>query len=378
MLENLEKIFSVLRRVTLSERERQNMRIHLQSHMREHPVQQTVSQRWYTQAVRMLQTFERSFNSPRFFTHPIFATFVLVLCASAGTSYAARGALPGESLYSFKTHINEQIEGVLAFSPAAKAHWSAELTNRRLLEAEELVVTGELSPVAQAEIETGINLAVKKFNSNLTLLSVKDDAGAANAQSDFEASLNAHETVLASLPAKKKSDTTNIASLVRLHAEQVSKDRSVFESMFTATNSAAVRTAALNQKKSAENAIQRAKKFSAQSIDTHVASSVVSVAISAESDVQAGENDAQQGKWGRAFSAFQDATRKVKETEDGVDTRKWLKKKFGIGLDASATTTVEQTLSDDIDDESGDTSNINKRYHNTVGNDDDDSDNQAP
>src|SRR6185503_6305783 len=119
-------------------------------------------------------------NSRTLATHPAFVACVLVLFLGVGTSYAAQGALPGEPRYAFKTRVNENVQGVLARTPTAKAEWSAELTYRRLQEAEELAVTGHLTPVASADIESGLDRAVEYFNNNLSVLSSGDDVGAAS------------------------------------------------------------------------------------------------------------------------------------------------------------------------------------------------------
>jgi hypothetical protein len=371
MMNDIDKIFGALRSVQLSDRERKNMKLHLETHMRENPVRAGFSERLRNRFIGTGQYIDTALNSRVFVTHPAFAACVLVLCVGLGTSYAAENSLPGQALYSFKTRVNEPLEGALALTPQAKAEWSAELTNRRLQEAEELAATNSLSPVATADIETGLDTALQNFNTSVALVAKNDDADAANAQTDLEASLNAHETVLATLPTQQKNNADHITSLVRKHVSKINNDRSSAIASFTATDSPEVHAAAIAQQKDAEDAITRVQLLSTNTTNESVASSVVSVAQSASDDVDVGNSDAKKGHWGKAYGAFQDATRKAKETQDSVDTRKWLKVRFNIGLDDGATTTPASNSgsqddnsdpssnSDSSGDNSGDNSNDN-------------------
>jgi len=347
-MNNLEKIFGALRGVVLTVRERNNMRLQLQVHMREHPLRSSWQERTTDALAAFPSRVANALNSPVFLTHPAFAACILVLCIGVTTSYAAESALPGQALYSFKTRVNEPIQGALALTPEAKAEWSAELTNRRLQEAEELAATNKLSPVATADIERGLNAAMTNFSSNVALLAKNDDVQAANAQTDLEASLNAHEVVLATLPTKQKNNATRITSLIQKHADTIDTDQNNVEASFTATDSPAVKNAALNQLKWAQDAVDQTQKITKDASDTQVASSVSDITRSAKGDIDAGNSDAKHGKWGKAFGAFQDAIRKMKETQDSINTRNWLKTKFNIGVSDTATTstsTIQTTQS---------------------------------
>src|SRR6185503_10342710 len=61
------------------------------------------------------------FFAPRF--AGAFAALLLIVVAGSGTAYAAKGALPGDLLYSVKTNVNEPIEGALAFSTESKIEY---------------------------------------------------------------------------------------------------------------------------------------------------------------------------------------------------------------------------------------------------------------
>jgi len=346
MINTIEKIIAALRGVSLSANERRNMRLRLEVHMRENPLRQGLMDRILISLQDAGASISKALNAQTFITHPVFAMCALVLCIGLGTSYAAANALPGQALYAFKTRVNEPLQGAFALTPTAKAQWSAELTNRRLHEAEELAATDQLSPVATADIESGLNVAVQNFNSSVTLLSKDDDADAASVQSDLEASLNAHEAVLSSLPTAQKNSASKITSLVRKHADTINQERTVAEAAFTATDSPMVKTAALAKKKKVQNAIDQTQLLSRNAFSTQVASSVNEITNEASRDMNAGDSDAKHGKWGKAYGAFQDAFRKIKETQESIDTRTWLHQSFNVGFSVSATSSTTSTDSE--------------------------------
>ena len=87
-------------------------------------------------------------------------------------------------------------------------------------------------------------------------------------------------------------------------------------------------------------------------LDAATAVVVLDVSASAKSDINAGNEEVQNGRWGKAFSAFQTAVRKIKETQDNVYARERLKEK--VGLDLNATTTEEVVATTTADENTGD------------------------
>jgi len=92
-----------------------------------------------------------SFSFSRKFVFAMSAV-LLVLVSSAGISYAAQSSLPGDLLYPVKTDVTEKIQTVLAPTPAAKAKVNADITAKRLQEAEDLAAKGKLNEKASAVI----------------------------------------------------------------------------------------------------------------------------------------------------------------------------------------------------------------------------------
>jgi hypothetical protein len=347
MMNDIENKFRALKGVTLSEREKSNMRSSLMRYMHANPAAAAQGSYFSGVGTRLAGAF-----GARIFTgNPAFAACVLVLMIGFGTSYAAESALPGHPLYAIKTRINEPIQGAFAVSPVAQTQWNAELAFRRLLEAEELAATDKLSVVASADIEEGLELALSRFDTSVTLLEAADDIEATNAQSDLEATLNAHEVVLTALPTQKNSETARIAALVQDHAAKINKKRVHTEALLTATDTPQVKEAALKRKKSAQDAVGSVQQLGGKNSDRTTASSTRKIASEANNDIKAGDDEAQEGRWGKAFGAFQDAVRKAKETKSSVEARDWLKSRFGIVLEGVATTSATSTFKNKVIEE---------------------------
>ena len=246
MTEYFEQLFRAMKRLALSTREREVMRNALRLYMREHTAHAPF-------LVRMRYSISAVLARQRLTMHPAFVASILVLCIGVGTSYAAEGALPGDALYPVKTLLNERVQGALALSTIQKAEWSVELTSRRLEEAEELAVTGKLSSVASADIEARIDDAATGFDANVALLARNDqNENVAGLQSDYEASLSAHETVLASLGASSSSVERSLSPLisrVRVHADRITRARYDSETALAARSDASLKKAALGKKK---------------------------------------------------------------------------------------------------------------------------------
>ena len=82
----------------------------------------------------------------------------LMIALGGGVSIAAEGSVPGDTLYTVKTQVNEQVRGMIATSAEAKAEWEAKLAERRLEEAAELEAEGKLD----ADVEQELSAAFTK------------------------------------------------------------------------------------------------------------------------------------------------------------------------------------------------------------------------
>src|SRR3989344_7243584 len=79
--------------------------------------------------------------------------FLAVLVVGAGSvPIAAADALPGDVLYGVKVNVNEEVEGLLAFTTEAKARFAIERIDRRFEEMVKLEVTDSVDETVAATV----------------------------------------------------------------------------------------------------------------------------------------------------------------------------------------------------------------------------------
>lgn len=84
------------------------------------------------------------------------ATLLIALMVSGGTAVAAQGALPGDTLYPVKLHVNENVRSAFAVGANAQARLEAELLKERVEEAETLATEGRLEGDAAIDVTSRI------------------------------------------------------------------------------------------------------------------------------------------------------------------------------------------------------------------------------
>lgn len=146
-----------LRSVSLTEKERGEMRAALLSKMRE-----SVSAR------PVVSTWSHLFFSKR--VQASFLSVIIVLGYGSSVTFAAEGALPGDILYPIKTKVTEPVARlVAATSPAEEAQFETKILERRLEEAEALETDKKLDPELKQEVRKVI-----REQSLRTKMKIKD------------------------------------------------------------------------------------------------------------------------------------------------------------------------------------------------------------
>ena len=125
---------------------------------------------------------------------------VLLLTVTGAISASAENALPGDSLYSLKLNVNEQVKGIVAVTPEAKARLAVESTERRLQEAVILSSQGKLTDDKKQIIQDQLNKNATEIKNSVASLVASNNISIAQEVSiNFEASLKTHELILESI-----------------------------------------------------------------------------------------------------------------------------------------------------------------------------------
>ncbi len=120
---------------------------------------------------------------------PILAAVMILVLGGGSLSYAAEYALPGDTLYPVKVHVNEEMHGALALSPEAKAAWAARRAERRIKEAKTLAAAGRLTPEASTVIVAAFNTHIADAHTDIRLIAKSDQKKADHLSKETEALL---------------------------------------------------------------------------------------------------------------------------------------------------------------------------------------------
>lgn len=178
-MDQLEHIKKGAEEIRLTSAERSAMREVLESHMRLNPVA-TPSPYW-------------GLRSP--FQTVVFA-FAVLIVVGGGTSLAAEGTVPGDTLYTLKVSLVEPVAGSLKVGEVAQASWQAELASRRLSEVDDLVASDSLSEDVTLEVAARVAEATSEAAKKIDALAAKDEAKASRAAVKLDRALSQHGTTL--------------------------------------------------------------------------------------------------------------------------------------------------------------------------------------
>ena len=333
-MNDFENFFEPLRDAHLKDHERAQMRTSLIAFMRKNPhLQSFWKTAWYR--VTEIQISLR--------LHPLVTAFVLVVCVGTGTSFAAENALPGDALYAIKTNVTEKAIGAFAVSRASKVEWSTVLTNRRLSEAEQLVSQGRLTPLAVADITSGLAEATKETDDGSDS-SANSSQEVTDAQSDLQASLQAHAHVLAAFEAATSSEPSQVSVLlqtVNSHARGVAQVRGRTERAIARKHSAGLKESADTKRSAAEHAVQTLEQLAVSARDafgTTTSDDISTGAQNAADRVSIGTKQLDSGDYSGALGSYQAAIRAANETRISLDAARHVKRKLR-SLHSKATNT---------------------------------------
>lgn len=337
-LHHIRDAFDSHRKDALTAHEKHVMRENLKLFTTEHPALAPFS-------IRVFDALERltDFQGAGVYRGVVAAVLVLVIGGSVGTSYAAQSALPGDLLYAIKTGVTERLESALAFSDTAKAQFTSELANRRLEEAEILAAQGKLTYEIASELAAQVDLNATDFDTRVASLSTHPEHAtiAADVQSTLEASLTAHEQVLASLETvlpKQQSAIAPILGKVRERARKAQEVRSATDLAIATTTVPDLKAAATQKRKKAEQRLSKTKQL-AESVKQNgdrVAKRLSDRVSDAERALSEGDINLHDGEYDKAYKTFQEAIRAAEESSVGVDAQLRVKKNLSSSISVEA------------------------------------------
>ena len=150
---------------------------------------------------------------------PIIA-IALALAAVLGGSTAAlaQNSLPGDTLWGFKVHINEGLQGALTTNNEARANADIAAIQTRLAEAQTLAAQGTLTAEEQSHIQTNLAAHAQGVATAIQKLQAQGNAAtAAEVAARYQATMAAGVGPLAEAQASAKVGAS--ASLAPLVAE---------------------------------------------------------------------------------------------------------------------------------------------------------------
>lgn len=207
MEKDIEKILHKGKTIALPKEKKALLRSKLSEYADFHPVRATEEVRLEGRGRHAVVSLFYQLKTKR--TMPIVATLLIAVFLGGGTSYAAEGALPGDTLYPVKVAVNENVRSAITVSAEGEAEWNARLAERRLEEVEQLSAEGNIDAETEADLLTRFETHVAKSQAQTQKLSQEGEYEAALAvSSNLEARLNAHADIISSLAVADMADVS--------------------------------------------------------------------------------------------------------------------------------------------------------------------------
>lgn len=349
----IENLFQDAARVSLTADEKSTGREMLRSYMSLTPMR--------TKAAKPARTGFFSGAGAYFGVHRAAAVSSITLAVTfsmVGVSFAAEGALPGDTLYPVKVSVNEEVRAALTPSQESKAKWEAERAERRLAEAEALAEKGELKAEARATVEAEFRKHAAKAQQRVAAIAERDDDDHVEAEitAHLEGSLDAHKRIIAAIVKERrgsgKDDDIEVATLASsVEAEANAMALSVIENT-RKSDARAERTK--ERQKSATEARRDAAVRKIAEVRSYLAGLReklgVEATVQAEARVAAAEAVIAEGnvsleaeEYGEAIKSYAIAQRQAQEAKSLIRARGKLKVRVDLrGDDEQAEEGPEQ------------------------------------
>lgn len=296
--------------LTLTSQERARMREAVRSYMLMKP-----------RAVRAES--ERAVSSWFFMPRYALTLALALVVSSAGISYAAEGALPGDVLYPIKVGFNEPLAGALSLSSEARVAWATRVAEERIQEAAVLLMRGALPPEVETAIRDSFEAHIQKALVAIDAeLSASPDLGT-QAVERLEARLSEYERVLHGVERAREGAHV-LASAVAKQREDVGKRRVKVEMTDTRSFTASTKAITASRlREAAKEGLKKVEVLAHTSEPTLASSSAVSLAArleSASTSLSIGERKLNESAFEEALGAFRDAFRTTEKIDVFLST----------------------------------------------------------
>lgn len=321
-----------LQSIKLSQKEKEISRARMIDFMKQHPVAAHAVRK--QNSLRLSQKRSTFFTRKKYTLMPI--TLIIAILLGGSVSYAAEGALPGDTLYPIKVTVNEGMQNLLAVSTESKAKLHVELANERLKEAETLAVENRLNTETQAKVEAQFQAHTEKVQKLVEKIEENDGDNthvATQVHTNLESVLSAHEDVLVRIKDRSEGEDESraLASLilnVKAQGEVASTTGIKLQTTLTAQTNERLQKSAEGKKKSAQNKIEEVVKFVGKvegSMSAEIKAQVDARINAANESLVAGDVYWANGTYLDAFNAYQNTIKLAQEAKLIAEIEKELK-----------------------------------------------------
>ena len=187
---------------------------------------------------------------------------ILLVTSTAGASFAADSALPGEMLYPMKVTVNEGMAGIFVRTPEARATWESSRATRRIEEASKLVRAGKLGEAERNEVVALLEKHTEAALAEVATLEGSDPLRAAAVSNKMAHALHSNETALAQIATETADETDDATAKAVL--KEVQKDAHQAEAAAQRAD-AVVRVALAAEGEDATETLEKQNKMTSDS-----------------------------------------------------------------------------------------------------------------
>ncbi|MCF6276628.1 MAG: DUF5667 domain-containing protein [Candidatus Magasanikbacteria bacterium] len=252
---------------------------------------------------------------------PLIAAILAVLTgAVGGTALIADGAVPGDTLYPIKTEINETVRDFVTVGDEAQAKWEVRKAERRLEEAEELSLRGEMKSLDKVGEQFEKHLEKAK-ELRLKFEEKEKFKEALEIQTMLEASFSAHERIMDKIRFEaegelKKIEITDAIKMLQKKIKETRKESVELEEK--EFKSGSVLEAVEGKSKALENKLEETENFlerRGEELSSDILHSVNEKITKAKYLINEAGIKVENKEYRDAFQKYQQASRQLQEVK---------------------------------------------------------------